>query len=358
MRFGKWMAVVATLACPAAFAAEKPCTDAIAACIEMLSIPGAQARIIVYRTYPLAASNAAIRRALIVVHGLTRDAPGYYRSALAGAFLAGALDDTIVITPQFSSHEGSCKDSIAPGELSWHCQPRTDTWRHGGDAVDGSANSFNVVDELLRKLNDKDVFPNLRAIVVFGHSAGGQFVNRYEMANTVHESLRIKPTYLIANPSSYAYFDELRPTEAAFVAGEIVALAPGYQEPLPEKPRPAFRPYHDRRNCTTFDSWPYGMHDRNGYTAKVSEEEMKKNLAARPVTILEAEYDLFPLHGFDDSCAAMAQGPTRVARGVAYSKYVERFGAKHPLVSVEGCGHSGRCMLTSEQTLPLLFPRQ
>jgi pimeloyl-ACP methyl ester carboxylesterase len=341
-----------------AHAAEAPCTQAAAACTTMLALPGSQGRVLVYRSYPLDARNGQIKRALIVVHGLTRDGPGYYRSALAGAFLAGALEDTVVVVPQFSSNEDSCKDSLAPGELSWHCQPRTDTWRHGGDATDGSVNSFNVVDELLRKLNDKEVFPNMRAIVVFGHSAGGQYVNRYQMANTVHESLRVKPTYLVANPSSYAYFDELRPRAAAFVAGEVVALAPGWQEPLPEKPRPAFAPYGDRRNCTTYDSWPYGMHNRNGYTAKVSEEQMKKNLVARPATYLLAEFDLFPVYGFDGSCAAMAQGPTRVARGVAYAKYVALFGAKHPVVSVDGCAHSTRCMLTSEQTLPLLFPNQ
>jgi hypothetical protein len=214
------------------------------------------------------------------------------------------------------------------------------------------------VDELVRKLNRKDVFPNLRAIVVAGHSAGGQFVNRYEMANTVHDTVDIKPTYVVANPSSYAYFDELRPTASAFPSN-VAALPPGYQAPLPSNAPPAFAAYSDRANCTTYNTWPYGMHERNGYAAKLSEERLHKQLAARPTTYLLGELDILPLYGFDSSCAAMAQGGTRLARGFAYAKYVdERYGAKHRAIEVPACGHSARCMFTSETSLLLLFPKE
>ena len=342
-----------------AHAAVPPCAAATAACTEMLAIPGSQGRVLVYRTYPLDAKNVAIKRGLIVIHGLGRDADNYYRSALAATFLADALGDTIVIVPRFASNEGGpCKDSLAAGEISWHCQPRFDSWRTGGPSPDGSTTSFDVMDELLRKLNRTGVFPNLRAIVVAGHSAGGQFVNRYEMANTVHDTLDVKPTYVVANPSSYAYFDELRPTASAFPSN-VAALPPGYQAPLPSNPPPAFAPYFDRSNCATYNTWPYGMNERNGYAAKVSEEQLQKQLAARPTTYLLGELDILPLYGFDSSCAAMAQGGTRLARGYAYAKYVgERYGAKHRAAEVPACGHNARCMFTSEKSLPLLFPKE
>ena len=35
------------------------------------------------------------------------------------------------------------------------------------------------MDEIIRRLARKEVFPNLKAIVVAGHPAGGQFVMRY-----------------------------------------------------------------------------------------------------------------------------------------------------------------------------------
>ena len=71
--------------------------------------------------------------------------------------------------------------------------------------------SFDFADELLRRLAKREIFPNLKAIVVSGHSAGGQFVTRYEMANQSHDKLGIPITYVVANPSSYAYPDPERP---------------------------------------------------------------------------------------------------------------------------------------------------
>jgi hypothetical protein len=59
-----------------------PCTTAGAACTEMVGVPGSQGRTLVYRSYPLETKNAAITRALVVVHGLGRDADNYYRHAL------------------------------------------------------------------------------------------------------------------------------------------------------------------------------------------------------------------------------------------------------------------------------------
>ncbi|HUL55424.1 MAG TPA: alpha/beta fold hydrolase [Usitatibacter sp.] len=340
----------------AASAAQAPCTDAGASCTEMLALPGAQGGITVYRSYPLTKAEPAITRALVIVHGLLRDADSYFASGLAGALTAHALGDTIVVAPHFKSAEGSCKDTLAAGELGWHCQPRNDTWRTGGEAVEGGATSFDAVDELLRKLNDKRVFPNLKSIVVAGHSAGGQFVERYAMASAVHDSLAVKPTYVVMNPSSYAYLDEMRPTASLF-AEHIEALPPGFHDAPPRRERADFARFRDAENCTTFDKWPYGLKERSGYVARIPDEQLKKQIVERPVTFLAGEYDILPLHGFDGSCAAMAQGGTRLARAYAFAKYLdERFGAKHGVHQVDGCGHSGRCMLGASESLKFLFP--
>src|SRR5665811_2566040 len=72
-----------------------------------------------------------------------------------------------------------------------------------------------------------------------------------------------------------------------------------------------FRAFTDGRNCTTYDQWPYGLeHRTGGYTARQTDDQLKKQLAARPVTYLLGEIDILPLGGFDASCPAMAQGPT------------------------------------------------
>jgi len=317
-----------------AYAAE-PCTTATPGCTEWVNL-GDQARALVYRTYPLDTKNNKVTRALIMVHGAGRDADNYFRTALAAAFLAGALQDTIIIAPRFASNNGSgCRDTVAPNEINWSCSG--DSWRSGGVATSNNKlTSYDFADEVLRKLARKEVFPNLKAVVVAGHSAGGQYVTRYEMANQVHDKLGIPITYVVSNPSSYAYLDAERP------GGSNSEL----------------RAFGDARNCTTYDNWPYGLKNRSGYTARLSDDLLKQQLASRAVTYLLGELDILPLGGFDSSCPAMAQGPTRLARGQAFTSYVNaKYKAQHKAIVVPLCGHNARCMFTAELALPILFPK-
>jgi len=313
-----------------------PCLTAASACTEWVSFGSGASRSLIYRTYALAEKNERIARAWIVVHGAGRDADNYFRTALAATFLAGALEDTIVISPRFASNDGSgCRDTLAANEVNWPCNG--DSWRSGGTAMnDEKLASFDFADELLRRLAKREIFPNLKAIVVSGHSAGGQFVTRYEMANQSHDKLGIPITYVVANPSSYAY-------------------------PDPERPNPdtkEMKSFGDARNCTTYDNWPYGLKRRTGYSAKLTDDQLKKQLAARPVTYLLGELDTLPLAGFDSSCPAMAQGPNRLARGQAFANYVNRkYNAQHKAIVVPLCGHNARCMFTAEPALPILFPK-
>ena len=317
-----------------AYAAE-PCITATPNCTEWVNL-GERAQALIYRTYPLDTKRDKITRALIMVHGAGRDADNYFRTALAATFLAGAFEDTIVISPRFASNDGrGCRDTLAPTEVNWSCSG--DSWRSGGAAAGNSKlTSYDLMDEILRKLGRKDVFPNLKVIVVSGHSAGGQYVTRYEMANQVHDTLGVPINYVVSNPSSYAYLDPERP---AGVNSEL-------------------RAFGDARNCTTYDNWPYGLKNRNGYTTRLSDDLLKQQLAARAVTYLLGELDILPLGGFDSSCPAMAQGPTRLARGQAFATYVnQKYKAQHKAIVIPLCGHNARCMFTAELALPILFPK-
>jgi len=313
--------LIPTLVCAA------PCTTATTNCTEWLTL-GKSARSLIYRSHPLDQKNENIRRALIMVHGAGRDADNYFRTALAAAFLGGALDDTVVISPRFASNDGrSCKDTLASEEINWSCSG--DSWRSGGVAIsNGTLTSYDFTDELLRKLARKDSFPNLKMIVVAGHSAGGQYVTRYEMANQVHEKLGVAVLYVVSNPSSYAYLDSARPGA-------------------------------ENASCASFDRWPYGMQNRTGYASKLSVEKLKDQLASRPVVYLLGELDTLPLAGFDSSCSAMAQGASRLARGQAFAAYVkEKYRAQHQVTTVPLCGHNARCIFTAEPALKVIFPTQ
>ncbi len=317
-----------------AYAAE-PCIKAASDCTRWVNL-GGESRSLVYSTYPLDKKNEQIVRALVVVHGQGRDADNYFRSSLAAAFLANAFSDTIVISPRFASNNGTgCKDALAANEVNWPCGG--DSWRSGGVATNNpKLTSYDFMDEIVRELSNKNNFPNLKAIVITGHSAGGQFATRYEMANKLHETIGVPITYVVSNPSSYSYLDPDRPAGA----------------------NNEQRQFGDARNCTTYDTWPYGLKNRTGYTASIPDDQLKKQLASRPTTYLLGELDILPLAGFDSSCPAMAQGPTRLARGQAFGAYVNaKYNAKHQVVVVPLCGHNARCMYTSEVALPILFPK-
>jgi hypothetical protein len=167
------------------------------------------------------------------------------------------------------------------------------------------------------------------------------------MSSLVHDKLDVPVSYVVSNPSSYAWPDSTRPTAAAY---SVQAHAPGYIPALEPLADP-FRAFSGARDCTTFDQWPYGLKDRTGYTAKQTDAQLKQQLISRPTTYLLGELDVLPLGGFDGSCPAMAQGPKRLARGEAFGKFVnEKLGAHHIVVSE--CGHNARCMFTSEDALP------
>ena len=318
-----------------AYAAD-PCTKATPDCTRWVSL-GGESRSLVYSTYPLDKKNDQIVRALIVVHGQGRDADNYFRTSLAATFLANAMTDTIVISPRFASNNGTgCSDTLAVNEINWPCGG--DSWRSGGTSTSNkSLTSYDFMDAIVRALTNKANFPNLKAIVISGHSAGGQFVTRYEMANKIHETAGVPITYVVSNPSSYSYLDPERPSAAN---------------------NNELRPFGEGRNCTTYDNWPYGLKTRTGYTANIPDDQLKKQLASRPVTYLLGELDVLPLAGFDSSCPAMAQGPTRLARGQAFAAYVNaKYNAQHKVVVVPLCGHNARCMFTADVALPILFPK-
>ena len=331
----------------------EPCTTATAACERWVTLGGGPARSMVYATYALDKRNTSITRALIMVHGADRNADHYFETATAAGFLAGALGNTIIIAPRFAAG----KDTVAANEVVW--PSRGDSWRSGGmSPTNPTLSSFDLADEMLRELANKKLFPNLTHIVVTGHSAGGQFANRYEMSNKVHGTLGgVTVSYAVANPSSYAWPAAVRPMpvgngdpatadkEALGDSGEAVNANFTYG------------PF-DSTKAPDYDRWPAGLEHRTGYTAATTDDQLRKQLAERPTTYLLGQVDVLPLGGFDSSPSGMAQGPTRRARGEAFFKFItDSLGAKQEAIIVPECGHNDRCIFTTSVVLPVIFPK-
>jgi pimeloyl-ACP methyl ester carboxylesterase len=331
-----------------------PCTTATPECSEWVTLGGGPSRAMVYRSYSLSVANPEMKRALIMVHGTNRNADHYFRTAVSAAFLDGALKDTVVIAPSILSSDRGCNDKLQPNEVSWSC--RGDSWRSGGTSLsDEKLTSFDFVDELLRRLADKKIFPNLTQIVIAGHSAGGQFVSRYEMANRVGDSLPgVAVSYVVSNPSSYAWPDATRPLPVDDGSTENAVAGWKLETPHTNFSYGAF----DASKAAKYDIWPYGLEERTGgYTAKMTDDQLKKQLISRNTTYLLSQVDTLPLGGFDGSPNAMAQGATRRARGEAFVKYInEDMGAKAKIMIIPECGHNDRCVYTTDAALAVIFP--
>ena len=332
--------------------AQAPCTKAVVACERWVPWNSGPSRSMVYASYPLDQANPRITRALIMVHGAGRNADHYFETSTGAAFLAGALENTIIIAPRFVA----ARDTAQANEILW--PEGQNSWRSGGASPTlPSVTSFDFVDELVRKLANKNVFPNLTRIVIAGHSAGGQFATRYEMANKVHKTPGVALTYVVANPSSYAWPAAVRPLptgNADPTAADKEALGPNGEKVNSNFTYGAF----DASKAPNFDKWPAGLENLGGYVANMSADQLKRQLVERPTTYLLGQVDVLPLGGFDSSPNAMAQGPTRRARGEAFYKYVdETMGAHHNAIIVPECGHNDRCVFTTDAVFPVIFPR-
>jgi pimeloyl-ACP methyl ester carboxylesterase len=336
---------------PASAAAS--CTKAKTECERWILIRGGPSRTKIYASHPLDKANPGVVRALVMVHGAGRNADHYFETSTGAAFLAGALDNTIILAPRFAAGN----DEVAEHEVLW--PERGGNWRSGGAlSTDSTYGSFDLMDDILRALANKKTFPNLTKIVVAGHSAGGQFATRYAMTSKVHDKLNgVAVSYVVANPSSYAWPAAERPLPTGTAdpaTADKEALGPNGEKVNADF---TFGPF-DSTKAPNYNNWPAGLANRTGYAANMSDDQLRKQLAERPTTYLLGQVDVLPLGGFDSSPNAMAQGPTRRARGEAFVKYVnEVLGAKHRAIIVPECGHNDRCIYTTDMVFPVIFPK-
>src|SRR3546814_9718406 len=96
----------------------------------------------------------------------------------------------------------------------------------------------------------------------------------------------IAPRFVIANPSSYAYFDAQRPM--------------------------AFDP----ASCPGFNHWKYGLQNLPAYAAGQTPVQLEDNYIKRDMVYLLGQQDINPEHqALDKGCEAQTQGPNRLLRG-------------------------------------------
>jgi len=284
-----------------------------------------------------------VTRALIVFHGKLRNADEYNLSGLKSVAQAGAAGKgTLLITPQFLGKVDTDQFHLPPAVLRW----APEAWMGGENALDSQLSSFDAIDAIVMQLGDRTMFPNLKNLVIAGHSGGGQVVQRYAVVGRGGDTLMragVHVRYVIANPSSYVYFSPERPL-------------------LDPKGDYTFGP--PAKTCNGhFDRWKFGVNEPPPYVAGADFAGLEQRYVHRDVIYLLGTNDVDPNHpALDKTCSGEDEGPYRFFRGKAYFKYMElrhpelaQTSASQQLWFVPGVEHDGDKMLNSTCGLAALF---
>ena len=277
-----------------------------------------------------------VTRVVVVIPGWPRRdlTSGEYAAKIAGPAARGAM----LITPQFLTAKDVATHHLPDNMLRW----REDDWPRARLSTGPiELSSFEVVDEIFRRLANRAIFPNLNTIVLAGHSAGGQYVQRYAALGRGEADLGGAPIhirYVVANPATYLYLTDDRPDGDG-----------------------TFAPF-DAKECPTFDRWNYGL--RTGVPpyagAPTTADAVKARYLRRDVVYLLGTADNSPDEdSVGHNCEADAQGLTRYTRGLAYDAYIHMLDPQtHQLaLEAQGIAHSSGRMYASACGLTALFDK-
>lgn len=258
--------------------------------------------------HALAAGDKTAELAVILIHGWGGGAKERDNKTLRED-LAKRGVKAYVVAPLFPRRSVLKKakvsdDGRAVWGASWDVPGQrggpADDWRGGGDAVGTAVSSFDVVDRIMETLSDARLYPALKRVVLVGFSAGGQFTGRYVATGKCPLRKVLEVDFAVIAPST-----ELR-------------LDPDM-------------------------TWHYGLKDRPRYSAKLTEADIRRNLASRRVWRGCGTADV-TRGSLDVSPPAMKQGKNRYDRFTNFKEYLKGYpdwAAKVSFHDILGVGHSG-----------------
>ncbi|HEU0011995.1 MAG TPA: discoidin domain-containing protein [Verrucomicrobiae bacterium] len=277
-----------------------------------------------YINRPVDQYDPRVTRAVIVIHGAGANASAYF-DRIDDVVPSSWGDKVMVIAPYFQGAAPS-------GEWGWP----DDDWREAG--ASGGISSFTVLDNFVELLRNGN-FPNLKWVVVTGHSAGGQTTQRFASFTDVDARPWPNAQYMkfvVANPSSYVYLNQYRNPE-----GDSTWVIPA----------------QDCSSGDGYNEWKYGLDNLYGYTAARGAQWARVHLPARQVELLAGTADTYDNGDLDLNCGAEWQGPFRYQRAHIFKMFMDRYyPANHlRITDVPGVDHDSTRMFASPQGMSALF---
>jgi pimeloyl-ACP methyl ester carboxylesterase len=260
----------------------------------------------------LGAQNENVTRVLFVIHGNGQNPDSYAQTALDAAKSKGVLGQTLVVTPYWDMNSGS-------GIMYWDSD-----WREGDFSKDSThQSSYLVLDKLINSV-DTTTYPNLKEIVVAGHSAGSQFATRWAAISPNTKVTRV----VAANAGSHVWLDSSRPYSTSGISG--------------------------------YNDYKYGTANRPSYVSGPSTTTLKAQFAAKRMIQLQGTADTVRDSDFDTSKQADTQGRNRYERGHKFfDSLVRIYGSSittnHEVRDVPGVAHTWGGMAKSSVGMTALF---
>jgi hypothetical protein len=396
-----------------------------------------------YRSNQLLTKGGQHSLALFIQHGALRDASEYFCSFmhLMREQTYRPFNDILIIAPHFQYQHD---DFLHPRDAYWNttkpwgdvsidfrqldvcfeCIQRCELllshsqhtlcfispqWRVGAESDPnccGSSghtiSSFNVLDNMLGILTNRQLYPRLNKISFLGHSAGGQMVQRYAVMSALAalwdlgSDLTVR--FVIANPSSYTYLDNQR---LEYNCGNCACnrrnCTCDANCTKPAVPRWSV-PYHHGVGTQfpcyqwNYDRWPYGLGSfsssdyyyyipyalRDGLAGPERALRVYRDLDVvylvgqndtcndglpqcdgscwKRNTWLPGENKCFR-NQMDARCPAMLQGWCRRTRAYNYMHYLQHLYSKptHTLYEIPGVGHNATAIFGSDIGMEVLF---
>lgn len=272
--------------------------------------------------FPMYVSRGSkkIETVVIVLHGTARNANEYLKDFIANLD-GNVLDATAVIAPHFMQEN----DVFSPEELSWKTG-WTNSWKYGfKSGAPMEISSYEVMDRIIKNIDESW---NPKKIMVIGHSAGGQFIQRYAHGSRITYDIDSALSFVVSNPSSYLYSTDKR------YIGNTWAIP---------------------KDCADYNTYIYGLENRNEYLSQQSRQSLRKNYASKKVFYLMGAEDTLD-EDLDMSCEANLQGPNRIRRAITYFSFLNNFfpGHNHTFIAVPKVGHDHLKMFSSKEFIKLL----
>ena len=283
-----------------------------------------------YTTHDISQENTQINRLVIVVHGALRNGDEYFADTVSAAKKHGVQNNTMIIAPHFRRQS----DKREQGEI-YYGNHWTTKWKYGYDSQDSDkVSSFTLIDTLITRIYNSKLFPNLKNIVITGHSAGGQFTQRYAIGSKVQKNVQAKISFVPSNPSSYMYLHSERYhfKEGNFTLNDKI------------------------EDCPLYNEYIYGPANRAKYLAKYSTQELKNIYKSNKVTYLMSEEDKGS-DSLDRSCEAMAQGKNRFERALNFWYYDKKMqlSSNHNFMGIPGIAHEHKDVYASKEAGEIVF---